>query len=274
MKNLLLSILFIITEINLHAQDYHPLLDTNTVWTVEYDYWLPPQPSSYQRNFKYKNDTIIDGITYKNFGYNALLREDISAKKVFMRSDSYINNECLLYDFNASTNDTLTICNGHNFIIIDSVSTYTMNNGEERKIFYYQAIDSQEFFIEGIGYSEGFITVSELLGPPAFNLMCVKKNGEEIYGERCDEVVSILKPIRKVDNITIYPNPTNSNLYFETNLLVTSYKIIDISGRYIDENIISGSTIELYKLKAGMYILELYNNKKEVLSRNRFIFNQ
>lgn len=270
MKKLIILLFFSIS-MNLFSQDYHPLLDTTTVWTIEYNDCIALPPEIWQVQFQFQKDTIIDLIEYKYYGSYAILREDTVNKKVYLRNEYVIGNECLLYDFNAKQGDTINVCNFQ--IIIDSVSTINISNGDERKIFYYQGTITGEYYIEGIGSNEGFVEISEPIGSPSIDLMCVKRQETELYGQRCVEVTSIPNLSKDNININIYPNPTNSILKFDTEDQLKSFRIFDSSGKYILQNTIIDNTIDLINFKSGFYIIEFYNLKNELISRHKFILN-
>ena len=103
-------------------------MEENKVWYIEEaDYVIiPPEVNRYQH--RYLGDTLINDIVYQNFDVGALLREDTSARKVWLQEDGYENGECLLYDFAAEAGDTLETCNF--IIVIDSLGTTTLPSGE------------------------------------------------------------------------------------------------------------------------------------------------
>ena len=191
MKGIITS-LFLILPILLLAQFYAPLLEPQKVWTVEYaDYVIIP-PEVEQKQFYYVRDTIINNTTYGVYGPNVFLREDTINQKVYFIETLNASDECLLYDFSAQPGDTINNCDFE--FIIDSVNTITLPGGSERKILYYSGGIGDQFYIEGIGSSAGLLELSQLIGPPSIDLMCVRKNGEYLYGERCDQVTSSTQP--------------------------------------------------------------------------------
>lgn len=263
--------IFLGISINLYSQQYNPLLDPETVWTVEYNDDIALPPENWQVQYKFIKDTVIDLIEYKYYGNNAILREDTLNRKVYLRNNFSPNNECLLYDFNASQGDTIDVCDFQ--IVIDSVSNINISNGEVRKIFYYQGTISGEYYIEGIGSNEGFIEISEPIGPPGIDLMCVKKQDLELYGQRCNEVTSTSNQTKINVLLNIYPNPTSSVLGFDTDVPLKSFRIFDSSGKCVLYNTITSNTIELQNFRSGFYMIEFYNDNNELISRKKFIYN-
>jgi hypothetical protein len=271
MKNSFYIFLFIIVS-NLSAQSYHQLLDTTTIWTVEYYDYISLPPIREQINYRYIGDIILDSFTYKDFGNGAILREDTIARKVYLRNESYINNECLLYNFAAEKGDTVDACNLQ--IFIDSVSTIVLNNSEVRKIFYYKGAIKGEYYIEGIGSNLGFIEISEANGPPALDLMCVKKGSVNIYGQRCNEVTSLSNINQNNGSVKIFPNPSNTCVNIEATVKIETYCIIDFSGKVVLKDRLYSNTIKLNNLQTGNYFIEFYDidgypiNKQSLIIKN------
>ncbi len=269
-KYFFLILLYLSTH--LYAQEYHPLIEDNKIWTVEFNDYIVLPPETWQSTYEYQKDTIIDMISYSYFFNGSILREDIPNKKVYVRDEGYMGNECLLYDFDAQAGDVLDVCSFE--ITIDSVSTIVIGNGEERKIFYYQGTVTGEYYIEGIGSNHGLIYLSEPIGPPNIEFMCLQQDGVELYGERCDEANAIYDNIeeQELTAINIYPNPTNHSIKIEADLHITSYKIMDNIGRYVEQNIVRGNSIELSNLQRGVYIVEFFDDQNKMISRKRFVY--
>ena len=237
----------------LSAQTYNPFLEEDKYWTVETNDYINIPPVVYQNTYYYQGDTTIDLQSYKNYG--VILREDTIQKKVYLRDEGYLGGECLLYDFSAQTGDTIETCNFT--ITIDSVSTILLLNNENRKIFYYSGTITGEYYIEGIGSNEGFRYLSELVGPPSFDLMCVKQNDIEIYGSRCDEIVGVREDLSVKSNVIIYPNPCANLLIIDSESEIKTIKIIDISGKIIKS--INGDlkTVDVNGMENGIYLLNI-----------------
>ncbi|HLC82476.1 MAG TPA: T9SS type A sorting domain-containing protein [Bacteroidia bacterium] len=70
-------------------------------------------------------------------------------------------------------------------------------------------------------------------------------------------------------NFLVYPNPTISNVVLsvdQTNLIGTSYQLLNIEGKLISENKISESmtTIPMENLNASIYIIKIIKNNSEI----------
>lgn len=67
------------------------------------------------------------------------------------------------------------------------------------------------------------------------------------------------------DNITVYPNPTNNTLqidYLELQQKDSYYRIIDLSGKIIQEGIIIGGKINTSRINKGIYFLKFEINRE------------
>ena len=67
-------------------------------------------------------------------------------------------------------------------------------------------------------------------------------------------------------NITVYPNPTQAILYFETkeNLSKDKISIYDLNGKLIiQKNITDNHSLDLSELASGQYIIQFQNKKNK-----------
>jgi len=68
-------------------------------------------------------------------------------------------------------------------------------------------------------------------------------------------------------NIIIYPNPTNQFINIATDIPLTKVELFDILGRSIFQSKTISDPIEVSTLKAGVYLLRLYQNAKSITKR-------
>eukprot|EP01093_Parvamoeba_rugata_P009786 TRINITY_DN26880_c0_g1_i1.p1 TRINITY_DN26880_c0_g1~~TRINITY_DN26880_c0_g1_i1.p1 ORF type:complete len:155 (-),score=17.43 TRINITY_DN26880_c0_g1_i1:134-598(-) len=68
-------------------------------------------------------------------------------------------------------------------------------------------------------------------------------------------------------NIIIYPNPTNQFINITTDIPLTKVELFDVLGRSIFQSKTISDPIEVSKLKAGVYLLRLYQNAKSITKR-------
>ncbi|WP_431106776.1 DUF7619 domain-containing protein [Winogradskyella poriferorum] len=77
----------------------------------------------------------------------------------------------------------------------------------------------------------------------------------------------------ELNDVVLFPNPVNNQLYIKSNLNIDTIKIFDINGRLIQNKTMNDSNVQnevsVSALKSGVYFIEVYSNgQKEVL---RFI---
>lgn len=77
--------------------------------------------------------------------------------------------------------------------------------------------------------------------------------------------------VNDIDEVdfNIYPNPTTNQLKIEGNLVVDTFKIIDLSGRTLKQEKLQNNAINVEELNTGTYIIEL--NSKGSNATKRFI---
>jgi hypothetical protein len=268
MKALMIMVILIWAP-DISAQTYHPFLELNKNWTVEVVYFMHIPPIVNQITYKYSGDTVINSVEYKNYG--TIIREDTIQKRVYLWHDGYPNDECLLYDFNAQVGDTIEACSF--FLVIDSVSNIQLLNGEIRNIFYYSGTITGEYYIEGIGSNEGFEFLSEPIGEPGFDLMCVKKDGIEIYGNRCDQVIGLQELPCVGSYVNVFPNPVSGFLNIEYSEDIETFCIIDLMGRNLFHGRVNSNKINLSHLSPGHYIIVFRNHENIIADSQAIIIN-
>ena len=73
------------------------------------------------------------------------------------------------------------------------------------------------------------------------------------------------------NNLMIYPNPTSNKLFFNQKLRAQNISIYDLQGkRLFEKTNFSGNEIDISKIKSGVYLLVISDNKIEV-KRYKFI---
>jgi len=66
----------------------------------------------------------------------------------------------------------------------------------------------------------------------------------------------------------IYPNPVGNTFEIKSPLLPTNIKLFDMSGKLIKEiNNYNGNKINIDYLSKGMYLIQIYNNKRIVTKK-------
>ncbi|SHL75982.1 BspA family leucine-rich repeat surface protein [Chryseobacterium polytrichastri] len=83
----------------------------------------------------------------------------------------------------------------------------------------------------------------------------------DIHNEGCNSVLATSETSIKND-ITIYPNPANDFIYVKNLKGNSTYKIFDLSGRIIQQDILNDEKINVSNLMSGNYILQIISKDK------------
>ena len=240
------------------------LLEEDKQWTVEYaDYIIIP-PVIDQVSYAFEGDTLISGVTYGKFGNGAFLREDTLSQKVFLYFDS---GECLLYDFQAATGDTLELCYGLQEVI-DSISTITTQDGISRKKLHTSGENALGLYwmIEGIGSNLGLVEIGEAIGPPTLDLMCVKKDGNTVYGARCSEVLNTKSGPSELIKVNLYPNPGDGPITIDSSLPLQKIQVFDAAGSMVFTRFPKGAQRQIINLSKGLYRVVAYSTSNQLIA--------
>ncbi len=323
MKQLILSMLFLLGVCSLtRGQNVYPnpLPPDSSTWLIN----IQGQPYPYgpcnsngycgSQRFRMMGDTILGGILYQKvyetsgFGYTynqstlvfvgdsanhymAAVRQDLSTKKVFLRSPAMLK-DTLLYDFNLQTGDTLP-------------PSY-INNSVQNGKFYVTSIDSilvgsvfykrfklgnpmtntaspfMPSLIEGIGSTDGFLEQLYIFFEQGPGLVCFNKNdGGNVFGGyppgECTAYFSptgITENFNPIYSYSVAPNPSEGlfTIHAENALQSAPYTIYNAVGQIIYRNLIPGMefTIDLKSEPKGIYFLNI-NAKKQNLNTKLFI---
>lgn len=308
MKTKLLIFFVVINTLlqqELIAQDYHPLIRSNTYWDVMKANSLEPCLFYSGGRYFFEGDTILDDLHYSivrafpilSFGTGGFcppyavdgsisvithfMREDTIAKKVFIYDEW--SGDVLLYDFSLDVNDTL-ISPIMPPLLVDSIGYINLLNGEQRKIFHFYHI-AHEYYIESIGGSSGLFNVLpkpiDMYDAPG----CVLENDVWLFnfgldwGEECYLYVGVNEH-RKTNRAIIYPNPVKRGGYITLKAkdVIHMLTITDIHGSRVEEIDVRTSNpfneyISISYLKSGVYFIELQTINNKIYYEKLFILD-
>jgi len=192
----------------------------------------------------------------------------------------------LIYDWSMIPGDTISNL-PNNWVTVDSISTITLNNGSEKKVFACTQsrinfnLDTLQFprtIIEDIGVlgSDFILNPFSNLSSNSFafpysspfDIRCFSQQEELLWQhpafQECDKIiVEVTSPLVN-QAVKIYPNPANSNLHISWDLTSSPsslcFQIFDTYGRLLykvtPDALSSNFTIDISDLQAGMYILQ------------------
>ncbi|MBR5061273.1 MAG: leucine-rich repeat domain-containing protein, partial [Prevotella sp.] len=184
---------------NPHFDDYVPLVhegNDRQKWNVVYIASMN-YPNDYFTEIQSIRDNInLDGVDYKlvwtksKYGTSkagAVREED---KRIYYRrkiSQNY-QDEVLLYDFNLTVGDTVTVNWMHQQLMVLEESEVEVNGTMRRKLglgrYYigYPPTEVDEYWIEGVGSTYGFLNSGyEVMDGAFMYLLCYHENGNLIW---------------------------------------------------------------------------------------------
>ena len=288
------------------CQTYNPLIRPNIFWNENVGNTVTICRASSGSQLYFQGDTIINNIryeilrSYRLYQFNsgaycppyavdysssipvAFMREDTVRRQVFVLQQSgfvtpNVNGEELLFDFSLNVGDTLHPNEG---IIIDSVDSVLLLNGEIRKRFFVKKNRVLGSYIEGIGGTEGVrhhcfqLPIGSYTDP-----LCISNNGVNLYGTECNNIILnvVVEPTPTV-SFELYPNPTQD--YITVKFLPrfdhreTTISVINAQGQVIQEQeSITDDTImfSLLDYPAGVYLVQIRNSAGVVASQKIII---
>ena len=295
MKKLAIVFVLCLSHFLSNAQEVFDYFENNPEWYVfEHSGGNPfydPDWTSMDRAYYINGDTILDGIFYHQlwsrgdgqsdsgsipYGENLryFVRQD--STKIFVRS-TFNSSEELAVDYGYEVGDTIeeTTYNAlyENSIVlsIDSIEI----NGNQHRVFQLSTGDEM---IEGIGSLGGLFI--HPIGPivnGSSSLKCYFQNEEFFYSpegtETCDFSVGIYEK-ENINEVSIYPNPTNSKIQFDSDGEISQFTIYDLTGEviYTENNLSSNFVLDIQSWTKGLYLTELLFEDGSVV-RRQFVKN-
>jgi len=157
----------------------------------------------------------------------------------------------------------------------------TENNGQLRYFVgtargLYSSTDpvNQDWILEAPN-TIGFAVVSGLVYRHSDHKLLVGTHGNGMYETTIGSTLSTDDFANNKVQIVMYPNPTIFELKFASNQIAlsneTKYVISDIKGSQVEKGFLKEKTIDVSRLKRGVYFVQLSENKK-LISR-KFVKN-
>ena len=282
MKIISILLLLLLATIPLKSQDVTAFIDSSSVWYQSFEYYSVEEYYKYYYIYSINGDTIINNNEYKKLFYSDIdnyklyygaIREENG--KVFYRGKSEEFNRCLgyldtleilLYDFNATIEDTiyhLYDCSS----IVQEKDSILLLDGKYRKRYY---LDRDDFWIEDIGSTHGLLYPLLMEHEWQYSLTCFKSKGELIYTNPWSSTCYTGIADNNYVYLYIYPNPFRDKLHIKTHedLKYINIKIFNIlgqnvyNGKYCDSEIIVDK-----KLKNGIYLIYIETEKYTIVKK-------
>ena len=300
MKKYLLSIFIVIKSFAISsAQTYIPFPTDSVQWSIRQTMNSPFSQNSWQ--YKMKGDTVLNGITYHKIYYSldllysstnqtldCFVRED-TTKKVFVKYPYGIGtdtSEFLLYDFNLSIGDTVTVKLIH--YTTDSIfKLYVTNISTIMGETYLQPInttlwggcDPYIVWVQGRGcnfspfYSE--IPEGYCDNGASEGVVCFWQNGSWIGAASQCDISTNLNSNKEIGNIQLLPNPVTDISEMNLNGEFVLLEIYNLLGEKIKSENIKGKSKVLISRKdfnEGTFIYKIITCNK-LYQTGKFIIN-
>jgi hypothetical protein len=261
------------------AQMSSDFLNSGKVWNYVYDCLMPDyQPIYY--NMMVSNDTVINNANYGKILYKLQSTTDWklagyirqAGQKVFFL-DSALTNEGIIYDFGLEIGDTITVFNhfiknNPHYITVNQVDSVTINQQLYKRLYLNNL---QEIWIEGVGSTNGFLCSGfNDTSSCHYQLQLMTENGDTNY---CLETPSSLTELTENQLVaTLYPNPVNGEINIKidnSQALPYNVKIINTLGIVVLNEVFTTEVfrIDLTHCPSGIYILQLSNEKKQLIRK-------
>ncbi|MDD3725456.1 MAG: T9SS type A sorting domain-containing protein [Bacteroidales bacterium] len=279
---LVLGVLITLLSFSVNAQNYQyiPLVKPGLqLWTCEHGNW-ENNYYSFRRYALTDEDTIIEDETYKklylftDIEFNPLtancvggIREN-AQKQVFFRGSLVEGMEFgeMLYDFSLSLGDTFTV---NNIIFeVSAVDTIYYTNIPRKRLtirMFDSTFPIAAIWIEGIGSSEGLLSyLRGYISDNWNNTRCFIHNGELLYSNYLNGAEDCITPLVGIENIslndnsiTLYPNPTNSEVNISSENIINSIEIFNSLGQRVYQSVVNSTekVIDISTFVNGVYIL-------------------
>lgn len=241
-----------------------------------------------------ENNTLVDDqnnliFMYVKTGFvNGALASIVNVDTLFSNNtittgiENISNKFTTFFNMLHDANNNITILNREGAGSSSYIKTFTFGNGKWNE----SVLDTVPFVISSniamsasgkivAASADGKISVgpkfNTILTQPSTNTMCYKIacNGEKGYAIYSTGIVSgelnTSIGINKNSNIalSVYPNPTSSNLYFNTKETITSISIYSQDGRLIMQQKAS-ENLSLEALQSGLYFVEAIFENGEI----------
>jgi hypothetical protein len=276
---------------------YYSFPDSNAIWNMHYVIY--GYGGEYDENYSIiiSGDTLINGILYHKLltpfvqssgkskvtwiesGYKGAFRQDIASKKVFIVPPDSLSEQ-LLYDFNMHAGDTV-----RGYIerhvstkdIIDSVDSVLVGVRYHKR--WKLSSMTPIYFIEGVGSTFGLIEAStgSVVDGPEISISCFSQNGHTLYPDtatHCEVILSVEPANSKIDQISVYPNPSNGSFVVECDpsIGVKEIKVMDLLGNIIiHEPIDNKAVIRIKDLQSGIYFLTISDKFNGMITKKLIV---
>lgn len=284
--NTYLFFLFSLLVYPLFSQAYDPVLKLGRSWGVEFTNFTQSQPLTTFGYVILTDTTYIDSTLYytpedMTIFEPYLFREDTILKQVYVY-DIDAQEEYVIMDFSLEIGDTVPANFRHlnrmylyqkdTLAIVDNIDSVELTDGTFRKRLHIIPNTNQGLYyymIEGIGGALGFVSSGAHYFEHSRNLLCVKDDGEFIYGH-CDPLS--VEEHGKQESIEVYSNPIYNEFTVLTDIPY-SIQIYNVLGALVYQSNLSSTShfIDFRSYQSGVYLLKGLNADNNQIFVKRII---
>jgi len=288
-KKVMSKIIFIISLIvlALNTAFSQVKIDSSATWTI-----ASISMGNYFKNetFMVNGDSLINSILYKtvyktndsifnpiNSSYFCAIRELDNEWFIIPEQDSL---EHLLYDFNVKPDDTITTFNqwlGDVELNVFNIDSILLSDKFYKRIELgiYDYTGGQrwnEYWIEGIGSTNGFYLPAFHVFDIGSRLLCFHRNDSLIYVDSPDGTCGFLSTGIKTNSlnsdIKLSPNPVSNQLS-----IISNHDIIIELYNSLGKKVISSDrkVIDVSYLINGVYFAKIFDSKMEFIKTEKII---
>jgi hypothetical protein len=275
MRTLLLFIV-LVPSIS-YSQVNNQIVDSTKIWSVVYSEFAFGAYKQTTHNFKFQDDTIVNGLLYKKIYEsldsikqswkmtNNLIRENDGSVYLLSR-----NEEVLLYDFNLKAGDSIVLNNmfGESYKwIVDSVDSVRILGIDLKRISLHHIHGYlSDVWIEGLGSLLGILNSGNFAFDFSTELLCVAQENSSIYNnpDFAGCYVTHINNVKSV-NYKLFPTIVSDYVYLESDQYPLKIQFIDTNGKVsLNEVLEDNKQIMCGHLKPGMYlvIIEYYKSHR------------
>ncbi|MFA6484626.1 MAG: T9SS type A sorting domain-containing protein [Bacteroidales bacterium] len=260
------------------GQSYTPFDFKHGEWVCGYDtkggvfgyygtYYIKEEVKFYCQGDTIINDTLFNKLYYRGVTrYPEWARRELSGYYGPIRNDT-INRQVwlggfLLYDFNIKVGDTVLFTCGSDETVI-SIDSVEYCDTYRRRYNAKNVFGDNLYLIEGVGSIFGLIPHGCM---PSISWLDCYSEANNLICDTCKTPVSVNEVA--MENIEIFPNPTNDHIRVTSSIPVSSVEILDLLGRRVFyDSHGDKSEIEIQIRERGVYFVRVGIQGKTVVRK-------
>ena len=246
------------------------------------------------QQYRIGQDTMINSTSYKtldtrwwptdDWALDGAMRED-SAGRVYLTN---FTDEVLLYDFSLEVGDSVQFTTGtwqwceHDGVVaaVDSVQLLDGSWRKRLRLDFWPSSGVENFWIEGIGSSQGLQTECHCITDCIEELRCFSRNDTLLYNPSnlsCFASNVGVQTASVEREIRVVPNPFWESAVLDVSALrgkARWLEVLDLQGRRLRVEALGGGSehqLERGSLEPGLFIFRVLTSSGQPISTGRFL---